>query len=122
MTVVARRSGAAAMSSRDGEARLPVRHAHEDRVRGRGDVGNALRLARARRQAISRTGRVEAQDLVTGSGDARGHGPAHVPQPDEAEHRRRPSRCHGAGSGVMPSASSTWRASLKASTPAGTPA
>ena len=107
MTVVARRSGAAAMSC--ATARLAFPSGTLTKIVSAAAATSATLFAsrRARRQAISRTRRVEAHDLVTGSGDARGHRPAHVPQPDEAEHRRPRSRCHGAGSGVMPSASST---------------
>ena len=45
-------------------------------------------------------------------------GPPMLPRPTKPTHGRR----HGDGSGVMPSASSTWRARRNASTPAGTPA
>ena len=103
---------------RDRERRLAVGNADERGVCPCRHVGDVAALVRAGRQPICGAGGVEAHELEPRGRDPCRHRPAHVAEPDEAEHRR----CHGAGSGVMPSASSTCRASRNASTPAGTPA
>ena len=79
------------------------------------DAGAAVRAVG---EALGRPRGVEADQREARGDDPLRHRPAHVAQADEADD---PGR-HGAGSGVMPSASSTRRARRKASTPAGTPA